>query len=92
MNDSTSRDALIARNIRWIEQEKLHPRTIDYAKLYANLTHGALRIMSQYEIAAEMDGRTAVEREVAMRAAWDNVIRYIRTLKPAFEESGRKAA
>jgi len=86
MNDGTSRDALIARNIRWIEAEKLHPRTIDYAKQYANLSHGALRIMSASEVATDTGDPAQV------RAAWDSVIRYLRTLKPIFEESGRKAA
>jgi hypothetical protein len=86
MNDSTSRDALIARNLRWIESEGLHPRVIDYAKQYANLSHGALRIMSVYETATDSGDPAQV------RLAWDAVIRYLRTLKPIFEESGRKAA
>jgi hypothetical protein len=86
MNDGTSRDALIARNLHWIKQENLHPRTLDYARQYANLTHGALRIISQYETAWDTDDADTV------RIAWDNVIRYMRTLKPAFEESGRKVA
>jgi hypothetical protein len=86
MNDGTSRDALIARNLHWIKTEGLHPRTGVYASQYANLTHGALRIISQYETAWDTNDSDAV------RVAWDNVIRYMRTLKPAFEESGRKAA
>jgi hypothetical protein len=87
MNEgNTARDALIARTVRWAEHEGLHPRAIDYARKYANLTHAGLIIISAYEAAADTGDRDAIA------IAWDNTIRYMRTLKPAFEESGRKVA
>ena len=86
MSENTARDALIARTVRWAETEKLHPRAIEYARKYANLTHAGLRIISQYEAAWDTNDPDNV------RTAWDRTIQYMRTLKPAFEESGRKAA
>ena len=83
---NTARDALIARTVRWAETEKLHPRAIEYARKYANLTHAGLRIISQYEAAWDTNEPDAV------RGAWDAVIKYMRTLQPRFEESGKKAA
>lgn len=92
---NTARDALVARTVKWAESEKLHPRAIDYAKKYANLTHAGLRLISQYEEAAAMPVTNLAERaqrDEFMREAWDRTIQYMRTMKPAFEESGRKAA
>ena len=82
---NTSRDALIARTVRWAESQKLHPNAIKYAKLYANLTHTGLHLISAYEFASESNDRNA------MRAAWDNVIKYMRTLQPRFEASKNAA-
>jgi hypothetical protein len=83
---NTARDALIARTVRWAETEGLHPRALDYARKYANLTHAGLRIISAYETAADTGDKAAIA------VAWDNTIRYMRTMKPAFEDSGRKVA
>lgn len=83
---SSSRDAIVARNVAWAEKQGLHPRAIMFAKQYANLTRGSLTLISAYEKASDS------KDPIALRTAWENVIRYIRTLKPAFEESGSKAA
>jgi hypothetical protein len=77
----TYRDVQLKRRAEWATDERLHPAAIKLAGQYLNFDEQALRLISEYEKAADLpqtneDNR--VVRNKAMREAWLMVLRYIR--------------
>ena len=86
MNEALSyRDALAARKVQWAQSKNLHPNAVEYARKYLNLDSVMLKLISDYEYAADLSEDDLL-RPAAMRTAFDAVIKYVRTL-PMNEEA-----
>jgi hypothetical protein len=85
VNKLSFRNEQLARKVAWAKRENLHPNAINYAGKYMNLDTHMLTLISAYETAAGMPSDTDEQykaREQALRAAWGNVILYMRTFAP----------
>jgi hypothetical protein len=78
MGNNSYRDIARAKRVKWAIAEKLNLRAIEIAGRYLNLDEQMIRLISAYENASDLPAGDL--REVAMRAAWHNVIAYMRLL------------
>lgn len=75
---TTMRDKIVAKQVEYATKNNLHPRVIDYASKYVNLSPIMLDLISAYEEACDFPPGPG--REQAMRKVWDDTIKYVRTL------------
>ena len=74
----THRDAQLAKRVAWARSENLHPSAIELAGRYLNYDEPMLRLISQYNAAADIDKDGG--RDEAMRRAFAAIIQYVRTM------------
>lgn len=82
MSNVSYRDQQLARRTAWAVKQGLHPAAVEHAKRTLNLNEDMLKLISAYHEAWDLPSVTEAEsdaRRAALRVAWDNTIRYVRT-------------